>query len=119
MKDVIAELSQHDWPGNVRDLRNYVERAIVLETASLRPPPSARDVGAPIDPSAPAMAMRAIDINTPFKIAKEGLIDEFERAYLQALLTWSGGNMSKAARHAGIDRMYLHRLVQRHGLRAK
>lgn len=65
------------------------------------------------------MTMRAIDINTPFKIAKEGLIDEFERAYLQALLTWSGGNMSKAARHAGIDRMYLHRLVQRHGLRAK
>ncbi len=118
-KEVIAELSQHDWPGNVRELRNYVERAIVLETASLRPPPSARDVGPPSDSSAPAMTMRAIDINTPFKIAKEGLIDEFERAYLQALLTWSGGNMSKAARHAGIDRMYLHRLVQRHGLRAK
>jgi transcriptional regulator with GAF, ATPase, and Fis domain len=117
-KEVIAELAQHDWPGNVRELRNYVERAIVLETASLRPPPSARDFGS-IEPGSPSMPMRAIDINTPFKIAKEGLIDEFERAYLQALLTWSGGNMSKAARHAGIDRMYLHRLVQRHGLRAK
>ena len=65
----------------------------------------------------PSMGGRVIDINTPFKIAKEGLIDEFERAYLQALLTWAGGNMSKAARHAGIDRMYLHRLVQKHGSR--
>jgi transcriptional regulator with GAF, ATPase, and Fis domain len=118
-KEVISELAQHEWPGNVRELRNYVERAVVLESASLRPPPSARDMNSPIDPSAPSLAQRPIDINTPFKIAKEGLIDEFERAYLQALLTWSGGNMSKAARHAGIDRMYLHRLVQRHGLRAK
>lgn len=118
-KDVIAELANHEWPGNVRELRNYVERAVVLESTSLRPPPSARDPNAPIDPSIPSLAQRPIDINTPFKIAKEGLIDEFERAYLQALLTWSGGNMSKAARHAGIDRMYLHRLVQRHGLRAK
>ncbi len=117
-KEVIAELAQHEWPGNVRELRNYVERAVVLESAALRPPPSAREFSQPGD-NIPSLAQRPIDINTPFKIAKEGLIDEFERAYLQALLTWSGGNMSKAARHAGIDRMYLHRLVQRHGLRAK
>ena len=71
------------------------------------------------DANVAQMGTRVIDINTPFKIAKEGLIDEFERAYLQSLLTWAGGNMSKAARHAGIDRMYLHRLVQRHGLRGR
>ena len=53
----------------------------------------------------------------PFKVAKEGLVDKFERAYLAALLEQAGGNMSKAARTAGIDRMYLHRLVQKHGLR--
>ncbi|MBI2391432.1 MAG: sigma 54-interacting transcriptional regulator [Deltaproteobacteria bacterium] len=117
-KEVIAELAQHDWPGNVRELRNYVERAVVLETTSLRPPSTPR-MAAVTDASGANMAVRAIDINVPFKIAKEGLIDEFERAYLQSLLGWAGGNMSKAARHAGIDRMYLHRLVQRHGLRAK
>ncbi len=116
---VIAELSQHDWPGNVRELRNYVERAVVLESASLRPPSSSsgREV---VDPATgAAIPMRPVDVAVPFKIAKEALIDEFERAYLQALLQWAGGNMSRAARHAGIDRMYLHRLVQRHGLRTK
>ena len=44
-------------------------------------------------------------------------VTAFERAYLAALLEQAGGNMSKAARTAGIDRMYLHRLVQKHGLR--
>jgi len=114
---VIEELSTHDWPGNVRELRNYVERAVVLETTSLHPPPSSRNHDGDAIPPPPGS--RPIDLAVPFKIAKEQLIDDFERAYLQALLAWATGNMSKAARHAGIDRMYLHRLVQRHGLRAK
>jgi transcriptional regulator with GAF, ATPase, and Fis domain len=123
-QEVIHELSQHDWPGNVRELRNYVERAVVLESTTIRPPPASRNgesVGGEGSSGAgtTSMNVRAIDVGTPFKIAKEALIDDFERAYLQALLAWSGGNMSRAARHAGIDRMYLHRLVQRHGLRAK
>jgi len=45
------------------------------------------------------------------------VIEDFERGYLGALLEAAGGNMSKAARNAGMDRMYLHRLVQKHGLR--
>ena len=53
----------------------------------------------------------------PFKIAKDASIDTFERANLGTLLEDAGGNMSKAARMAGMDRMYLHRLVQKHGLR--
>jgi transcriptional regulator with GAF, ATPase, and Fis domain len=122
--EVIHELSQHDWPGNVRELRNYVERAVVLESTTIRPPPASRNGESATGEASSSggtttMNVRAIDVGTPFKIAKEALIDDFERAYLQALLAWSGGNMSRAARHAGIDRMYLHRLVQRHGLRAK
>jgi len=121
-REVIDELSQHDWPGNVRELRNYVQRAIVLESTTIRPPPASKEI-AQVEPPAggtsTTMNVRPIDVGTPFKIAKEALIDDFERAYLAALLAWSGGNMSRAARHAGIDRMYLHRLVQRHGLRGK
>jgi transcriptional regulator with GAF, ATPase, and Fis domain len=116
--EVIAELAEHDWPGNVRELRNYVERAVVLESTALRPP-IARDKGDEPQSGPPSSVARAVDVAVPFKIAKEALIEDFERAYLQALLQWAGGNMSRAARHAGIDRMYLHRLVQRHGLRAK
>ena len=106
---VLEELARHDWPGNVRELRNYVERTVVLQTAS---PASRR--GAP-----GATKGAAVDLGVPFKLAKDAAIDAFERSYLTALLHGAGGNMSRAARTADMDRMYLHRLAQKHGLRSK
>ncbi len=112
---VLEELARHDWPGNVRELRNYVERTVVLQTAS---PASSRRGAAGVEPAAEATPAR-VDLGVPFKLAKETAIDTFERAYLALLLHQAGGNMSKAARTAGMDRMYLHRLAQKHGLRNK
>jgi two-component system response regulator HydG len=108
--EVIDELAKHEWPGNVRELRNYVERSVVLQTARLplQPPPSSS--AGPND---------GVDVNVPFKVAKEGLIEQFERSYIRAVLDACGGNLTKAARMAGIDRMYLHRLVQKHGAAAR
>jgi transcriptional regulator with GAF, ATPase, and Fis domain len=105
---VLVEMARHDWPGNVRELRNYVERSVVLQKAG---PAIRRTSGVT------AGATLQFDISVPFKIAKDGAIDTFERGYLTALLEAAGNNMSKAARMAGMDRMYLHRLVQKHGLR--
>jgi transcriptional regulator of acetoin/glycerol metabolism len=56
------------------------------------------------------------DLRLPFKRAKDAMVDAFERNYLGALLDAAGGNVSKAARNGGMDRMYLHRLIQKHGL---
>jgi DNA-binding NtrC family response regulator len=109
---VLTEMARHDWPGNVRELRNYVERSVVLKKAS----PAVRRATASSAPVANAPPP-SVDIGVPFKLAKDGAIDTFERAYLSALLDAAGNNMSKAARMAGMDRMYLHRLVQKHGLR--
>jgi DNA-binding NtrC family response regulator len=109
-EEVLEELAHHDWPGNVRELRNYVERTVVLQKAS---PTSKR--GAVEGKAAAA----TVDLGVPFRLAKEAVIDAFERSYLGELLQKCGGNMSKAARTAGMDRMYLHRLVQKHGLRNK
>jgi transcriptional regulator with AAA-type ATPase domain len=106
---VLEEMRKHDWPGNVRELRNYVERSVVLRKAG---PTRARGQGA-----SAAGASVAADIGVPFKVAKDAAVDAFERSYLGALLEAAGGNMSKAARMGGMDRMYLHRLVQKHGLR--
>jgi two-component system response regulator HydG len=108
--EVLDELVKHEWPGNVRELRNYVERSVVLQTArlSVRPLPAA----APTEPRT-----SEVDIHIPFKVAKEALIDGFERAYIRQVVDACGGNMTKAARLAGIDRMYLHRLVQKLGNR--
>jgi transcriptional regulator of acetoin/glycerol metabolism len=46
-------------------------------------------------------------------------VEAFDRTYLSALLDWAGGNVSQAARRAGMDRIHLHRLIQRYGLVAK
>jgi DNA-binding NtrC family response regulator len=102
---VLAELAAHDWPGNVRELKNYVERTIVLREPQ---PPSSRQGAGP----AP------VDLGMPFKLAKDVVVNNFERSYVTALLEASGGNVSKAARAGGMDRMYLHRVIQKHGLRA-
>jgi len=110
--EVLADMARYNWPGNVRELRNYVERAVVLRTV---PPTSVQARGAAVP--APESFERA-NIDVPFTTAKESVVEDFERAYLATLLKWADGNISKAARKAGMDRMYLHRLVQRHGLRS-
>jgi len=108
----LAEMAKHDWPGNVRELRNYVERSVVLQSAT---PGLRRGQGA--SPNVGSGPANGIDLSVPFRISKDAVIDSFERGYLSQLLEAAGGNMSKAARMAGMDRMYLHRLVQKHGLR--
>ena len=114
---VIAELSTHEWPGNVRELRNYVERSVVLQNTRMSMLPQPR-MPTPSKPDLSAAAMGTeIDVNVPYKVAKEALVDQFERGYVKAVLAACSGNLTKAAKMAGIDRMYLHRLVQKHARR--
>jgi DNA-binding NtrC family response regulator len=116
--DVFRELAEHDWPGNVRELRNYVERALLLEDASAASvSASSPDINALLKDEASGMSPLNSGIEEPFKVAKERLIEDFERNYLEQLMTWAGGNVSRAARKAKIDRMYLHRLLQRYAIK--
>ena len=52
----------------------------------------------------------------PYKEARGEMLEAFEREYIQAVLQKHEGNVSQAARHAEIDRVYLHRLMKKHGL---
>ncbi len=112
--EVYEQMARHDWPGNVRELRNFVERTVVFEQSWLMADGNAAS-SSTAPPPAPAAA--PIDIERPFKVAKDDVIDAFEREYLKSLLAWAEGNVSRAARKANLDRMYLHRLLQKHGLR--
>ncbi len=118
--EVFSEMARYDWPGNVRELRNHVERRVVLESEvpSFRAEEGEGDAedAAGAETAAP-LEVAGVDIEVPFKTAKDTMIDQFERAYLTALLAWADGNVSRAARKAQLDRMYLHRLLQRHSLR--
>ena len=106
-EETMQSLVAHPWPGNVRELRNAVERLTVLQELPLAPDAApTRATGEP-----------PVDVGTPFKDAKNALVDSFERRYVAARLEATGGNISEAARRAGIDRVYLLRLMGRYGLR--
>jgi DNA-binding NtrC family response regulator len=112
---VIDQIARHDWPGNVRELRNYVERTVVLEHAS--PGPRFEQFSSLPPPHRAASAASAAKHDVPFKVAKDEAIAQFENRYLTGLMDAAGGNVSRAARLARMDRMYLHRLLQRYGLK--
>ena len=60
--------------------------------------------------------MPLVDLAVPFKVAKQQLIDAFEREYLAAMLKATRNNISEAARRAQIDRMHLYKLITQHRL---
>ncbi|MBN1947833.1 MAG: sigma 54-interacting transcriptional regulator [Bradymonadales bacterium] len=105
----MEKLKKHRWPGNVRELRNFVERAAVLaegdrvETRFLKLGQSQQTEGEGGLPEGIGGDIQ-IDEDLPFKDAKNRLVEVFEKAYWTRLLERTGGNISKAARIAGVHR---------------
>lgn len=110
----LTKLEAQPWPGNVRELRNILERAAALGDEALPDEPSA---GAD-EPHLPTVGT-SVDVAIPFKVAKAALIEEYEREYCQRLLVAHENNITRAARAAEIDRVYLLRLLDKYGLRPK
>jgi transcriptional regulator with GAF, ATPase, and Fis domain len=122
-------LARYDFPGNVRELRNIVERWIVLgpfaapgePIVSSRSDEKTTQEPAPAESSSretPAGGVDAPLLKLPYHEAKDAWNERFERAYVEAILTQSGGNVSRAARDAGVDRRHLQRLMARFGIKA-
>ena len=128
-QETIDLMMKHDWPGNVRELRNVIERAVLLAEApdsedSLRRAPASsvkQEPSITVTPSQTATSADAsmtvpVDVSVPFKNAKQNVISEFEKRYISRLLAQHDGNISAAARAAGIDRMSIHKMLHRLGL---
>jgi two-component system nitrogen regulation response regulator NtrX len=113
--DAIAVLQSHDWPGNVRQLRNNVERVMILAggdaeaviTASMLP----QDVGAMV-PAMPNGGGGEQLMGLPLRDARE----VFEREYLLAQISRFGGNISRTAEFVGMERSALHRKLKALGI---
>ena len=75
-----------------------------------------RDLRLAVQASAPPPVAEVIDTSLPFKEAKERWNDQFERRYLAAVHGASGGNITRAAEHAGINRRHFRELLYKHGL---
>ncbi|MBN1607984.1 MAG: sigma-54-dependent Fis family transcriptional regulator [Polyangiaceae bacterium] len=110
----LRSMTAHDWPGNARELRNVVERAVQRTTATT--PPS-RTLDVPLLEPTPAPPA-SFDETLSYRETRARLEAEFERSYVTWLLERHRGNISAASREARMDRKYLYDLARRHGLRA-
>lgn len=103
------ELEQYSWPGNIRELRNVLERIQCIGPDGFTKNESG-EIGVSKD------APLAIDFDRPFKQVKEEIIETFEKEYLERLLERSGGRIAPAAREAGLNRKYFYDLLRKHDL---
>ena len=113
-EDTLAALQGHDWPGNVRQLRNVIERLLIL--APVGGGPIRADV-LPSDVSEDAPSVLRWEkggeiMQLPLRDARE----VFEREYLLAQVTRFGGNISRTATFVGMERSALHRKLKSLGL---
>lgn len=113
--DALAALQTYDWPGNVRQLRNVVERTMIMAPTTsmgrldidMLPP----EVTAEPARLVPGQAVRSI-MGTPLREAREA----FEREYLRAQIRRFSGNISRTAAFIGMERSALHRKLKALGL---
>jgi two-component system, NtrC family, response regulator HydG len=113
--EAMAVLVAHRWDGNVRELENVVERAVVLCRGTSI---GARDLPDHVAPRARADHEPAQLVNMPFREAKDSTISAFERRYAEALLRRTKGNISECARLSELDRSNFRRLLHKHSLDA-
>ena len=112
-EDAVATLQVHQWPGNVRQLRNNVERLLILASGDPSEPITAEMLPAEVAQSAAAGAIGAERIIAlPLRDARE----VFEREYLNAQIMRFGGNISRTAAFIGMERSALHRKLKSLGV---
>jgi len=100
--EAMAHLVAHDWPGNIRELRNVLERALVVATGTML---QTSDFGFVAEPSV------EIDRVGPLSL------EEIERRHIGNVLRHTDGNVSQTARILGIDRVTLYNKIKKYHLR--
>jgi DNA-binding NtrC family response regulator len=114
-------LRSRPWRGNVRELQNMIEHTAVVADpgAALTAAdfPVYDDAGESGAAGSNRTTFAGSYMNDAYHIAKDKLVAQFEKEYLARLVARAGGNMSRAARLAGIDRTTLYRLMEKHELR--
>jgi DNA-binding NtrC family response regulator len=114
-QDCLARLCAYSWPGNVRQLENTIERAVLLcQARSLSVADLPREIGAAPVP-APEARLPAAEPGSPFPTLKQALAGP-ERELIQRALERTGGRRQEAAKLLGINRTTLFNKMRKHGL---
>jgi two-component system, NtrC family, nitrogen regulation response regulator NtrX len=115
-EDALAALQAADWPGNVRQLRNVIERILILATGDPQTPVTIDSLPPEAWPQAGFSKHDGLQevIGLPLRDARE----RFEREYLNVQITRFGGNISRTAAFIGMERSALHRKLKSLGVEA-
>jgi DNA-binding NtrC family response regulator len=116
-ESALEALLNHPWRGNVRELRNVMEHAVVL----LQPGVGIEPEDIPFIEGGPGsdggdFSLARFAMEGEYHVARENVLAEFEKTYLARVVRQAKGNISDAARIAGVDRTTLYRLMQKHGI---
>lgn len=124
-EDALKVLTAHSWPGNVRELKNVMERTVslcdneVIQRSDLHLSGSVLSAPPLIEEpeeSSSGGGHFEVDLEVSYKDSKQRVIDMFEREYMGELIAAHKGNISQAARAAGLTRYHLRELLKKHSL---
>jgi transcriptional regulator with GAF, ATPase, and Fis domain len=111
--ELVAESLKRPWRGNVRALRNFVERAVALGTEEAISMQTTGELAA-ASPTEDVDDVLLASLERPLREARVTWMDALERAYVRRLMDRHGGAVARAAEAAGVDRTHLYRLIRKH-----
>ncbi|MEJ2538679.1 MAG: sigma-54 dependent transcriptional regulator [Gemmatimonadota bacterium] len=109
-------LQGYAWPGNVRELKNVVEHAVVMMDSGVPAGPDSFNLTGGLGESSGGGSLDPMLFQKDYHTAREEMLAHFEEQYLSNILRRAGGNISGAARIAGVDRTTLYRLMEKRNL---
>ena len=111
--DLLTQWDEYAWPGNVRELRNAVARRLALGELVPAPLKDEPEQGPSPAPSGDSLVADVLALDLPLIAARQKIIGEFERLYLERLLAKHGGNVTRAASASGVALRHFQRLRAR------
>jgi DNA-binding NtrC family response regulator len=111
--EVVELLQAYDWPGNIRELQNLIERAVILCDGQLIERQHLPERLQKLE------AVSRQDLNVPFKVAKERFVGDFERRYIIHHLMRNQGNVAQTARTTGMFEAHLYQKIKRYQINPK
>ena len=111
---VIEAFLKYDWPGNIREMENIIERAYILESSSIITPESI-----PVELFTEDELVPRVSMDTKYTLSevRKRAVEEVERLYLKELLAEHHGKINRSAEAAGVTTRQLHKLMKKHELR--
>ncbi|MGH7890099.1 MAG: sigma-54 interaction domain-containing protein, partial [Thermodesulfobacteriota bacterium] len=109
-EEAMNSLIAYSWPGNVREFKNIIERAVVLERKEV-----ITDIESLLTRKN-GNGLSSVDFTSSLKVTKTRVIEDLEKTYISKLLEIYSGNLSQAARHADMDLKNFSEKMKKYGI---